>query len=603
MDKPLKHRSRTLRWAVAAAYLFRVRLRKALRDDALVLVLVGAIVGALSGAVAALMVYLSQSMHHVLFRLAPEQRLSSITDIPPALTLSVLAAGGLVVGATYLYRSGRRHQVVDPIEANALLGGRMSLTDSTYVAVQSLLSSGFGLSLGIEGGFTQAAGAIGSKFGQLLRRRRHDVRMLVGAGAAGGIAGAFGAPFAGAAYAFELIVGSYTVANLAPVVIAAVVGTISAHALFGHAYRLPVAILDFSSNAHLFPAILLGIICGLLSVLLMRGVTATENIFHQSGVRTALRPCAGGLLVGVLAISVPHVLGSGHDAMTLMLHGSWPLATLIAVLGAKIVASALSLGSGFRGGLFSTSLFLGTVTGTIAGQLGQNLGIFTPADASTMSLVGMASFGAAVIGAPMTMALLAIEVTGDFSVVGPVLLGVIAATLTVRRTFGYSFATWRFHLRGEAILSGEDIGWVRQTTARDLMRRDITSVPAALQLSDFQTQFPVGSAKYIAAVDPTGAFVGLIDVAAVHAEIAQTNGEPDERTLEEVVSQKDGWVEAQTRFDRLMPLFESRETELLVVVDNKSAKRVIGLITEAFALRRYRQELETRQREMFGSQP
>jgi CIC family chloride channel protein len=184
-----------------------------------------------------------------------------------------------------------------------------------------------------------------------------------------------------------------------------------------------------------------------------------------------------------------------------------------------------------------------------------------------------------------------------------VLLGVIAATLTVRRAFGYSFATWRFHLRGEAILSGEDISWVRRTTARDLMRRDIKLAPAAMQLSDFQTRVPVGSTKYVAAIDPTGAYVGLIDVAAVHAEIVQANGDSDTRTLEEVISQKDGWVEAETRFDHLMPLFESRETELLVVVDNKSAKRVIGLITEAFALRRYRQELEARQREMFGSQP
>jgi CIC family chloride channel protein len=318
-------------------------------------------------------------------------------------------------------------------------------------------------------------------------------------------------------------------------------------------------------------------------------------------VRTALRPVAGGLLVAAIAISVPHVLGSGHDAMALMLKESWPLATLTAVLVAKIAASALSLGSGFRGGLFSTSLFLGMVTGTIAGQIGQNLGFFAAGDIGIMSLVGMASFGAAVIGAPMTMALLAIEVTGDFSVVGPVLLGVLAATLTVRQVFGYSFATWRFHLRGEAILSGEDVSWVRQTTARQLMRRDITLAPATMRLSEFRSQFPVGASKYVAAVDANGAFAGLVDVALVHAEIAQDSTEASDATLDQVVSHKDGWVDAQTRFGRLMPLFEARETELLVVVEDKNSKRVIGLITEAFALRRYRQELEARQQEMFGA--
>jgi len=202
------------------------------------------------------------------------------------------------------------------------------------------------------------------------------------------------------------------------------------------------------------------------------------------------------------------------------------------------------------------------------------------------------------------MALLAIEVTGDFTVVGPVLLGVIAATLTVRQAFGYSFATWRFHLRGEAILSGEDIGWVRQTTARDLMRRDITTVPETMLLSDFRSKFPVGATKFIAVTDASGAYAGLVDVANVHAEAVQQNGERDDTlTVEQVASQADSWVDIHMRFDRLMPLFESRETELLVVVDEKANKRVVGLITEAFALRRYRQEIEVRQRELFGSQP
>ena len=149
-----------------------------------------------------------------------------------------------------------------------------------------LFRCGFGLSLGIEGGFTQAAGAVGSKAGQLLNRRRHDVRMLVGAGAAGGIAGAFGAPFAGAAYGFELIVGSYTVATLAPVVAASVAGTLSARALIGHTYHIPLDVFDVGQDGHAVTAVVLGILCGLLSVVLMRGVTTTESFFYRSRVRT-----------------------------------------------------------------------------------------------------------------------------------------------------------------------------------------------------------------------------------------------------------------------------------------------------------------------------
>src|SRR5262249_52455015 len=132
-------------------------------------------------------------------------------------------------------------------------------------------------------------------------------------------------------------------------------------------------------------------------------------------------------------------------------------------------------------------------------------------------VVGMASFAAAVIGTPMTMALLSVEVTDSLSVIGSVLIGVVVAVLTVRRVFGYSFATWRFHLRGEAILGGEDIGWVRDTTAATLMRRDQAVVTADAGLDETRARHLLGTAKHIAVVDGNGAFLGLLDVAGIHS--------------------------------------------------------------------------------------
>ncbi|RUO97939.1 MAG: chloride channel protein [Hyphomicrobium sp.] len=589
------------RWNIAAVRLYRSSMRKVLRDNPFVLVLAAACVGAASGTIASLMILVAETAHSVLFRLAPGERLSSVIAVPFPLAVFTVALGGVLVGLTYIHQSRLRHVIVDPIEANALYGGRMSMRDSAFVALQSLLSSGFGLSLGIEGGFTQAAGAVGSKVGQLLNRRRHDVRMLVGAGAAGGIAGAFAAPFAGAAYGFELIVGSYTVATLSPVVAAAVAGQLAARLLVGHSYHITLASNGYGSDGYAILALVLGVACGLLSVGLMRGVTWIERLFRQSGVGDVFRPIIGGLLVGVIASFVPHLLGSGHDAMALLLRNGWPLPMLAIVLVGKIVASALSLGAGFRGGLFSTSLFLGATTGAIAGTIGVSAGYVASPDVAMISLVGMASFGAAVVGAPMAMALLAIEVSGDLMVVEPVLLGVLAATLTVRQVFGYSFATWRFHLRGEAILGGEDVGWVRQTTASDLMRRDLNAVTFSTKLADFRTRFPVGSTKFVAVTDERGAYEGLLDVAGLHSELLDV---PPDATLEywkASLEHRNDWVVASTRFDKLVHLFEQRETERLIIVDGEVSKHALGYITEAFALRRYRQELEARQREIFGN--
>lgn len=594
-----KHRP--LRLAVAIVRLYRGSLRRLLRDNAFVLVVAAACVGGAAGALASLMVLIAEDAHELLFRLPPGQFLSSTADLPHGLTILVLVLGGVLVGATYWHQSKLRHVIIDPIEANALYGGRMSIRDSAFVALQSLLSSAFGLSLGIEGGFTQAAGAIGSKAGQLLNRRRHDIRMLVGAGTAGGIAGAFAAPFAGAAYGFELIVGSYTVATLSPVVAAAVAGHLAARVLVGHSYHIGVDADAFGNDGYGLLALSLGVVCGLLSVALMRGVTWIERLFRQSGIRDWFRPAAGGLLVGTMAIFIPHLLGSGHDAMALILKNGWPVQLLLIVLIGKIIASALSLGSGFRGGLFSTSLFLGAATGAVVGNVGVSAGFVAPSDVAIMSLVGMASFGAAVVGAPMAMALLAIEITGDLTIVEPVLLGVLAATLTVRQVFGYSFATWRFHLRGEAILGGEDIGWLRQTTARDLMRRDLERVPISMTLSEFRKQFPIGSTKFIAVVDAHGTYAGLADVAAVHSELLPDGSGATLLDLHSALLHSADWVTAATRFDQLVRLFEQHETERLIVVDGETSKHVLGYITEAFALRRYRQELEARQREIFGS--
>ena len=589
-------KDRTIQSVTMLGRLEQVSLMRLLRGSGLVLVMAATLVGAATGAISSLMVLASEHLHRVLFGLGASGRLSAMTDLPVLRTFLVLLVGAAAVGLSIALWQRRGSDIVDPIEANALHGGRMSFRDSVFVALQSVLSSGFGLSLGIEGGFTQVAGAIGSKVGQFLDRRRIDVRMLVGAGAAGGIAGAFDAPFAGAAYAFELVLGSYTVATLAPVVAAAVAGTFAARVLVGHTYRIPLDAWKLGPDGHVLSVLVLGIACGLVAIVLMRAVTTTERFCHSCGISASFRPLGGAALVAALAISVPHVLGSGHGAMALVLQAGWPLGLLVIVLATKILASAISLGSGFRGGLFSTSLFLGTVTGALLAELGVKASLIPASDVGMMSLVGMASFGAAVVGSPLAMVLLAIEITQNLSVVTPALIGVVAATLTVRQIFGYSFATWRFHLRGEAILGGEDIGWSRELTAADLMRRDVTIVSQGMPVAAFTAKYPVGSVKHVAAADANGAFVGIVDVTRIYLDAPSR-----ERIVADVLMHRDAWIAATESIDRIVPSFEELSSETLVVVSAPDAKFIEGLVTEAFVLRRYRMELESRQREIFGT--
>ena len=187
----------------------------------------------------------------------------------------------------------------------------------------------------------------------------------------------------------------------------------------------------------------------------------------------------------------PGVLSAGHGALHLVLSTDTAARMLVLLLVLKAVAAAISIGSGFRGGLFFASLLLGALLGKLFA-----LGVepLLPAGVDTMlfAIVGMSAFGAAVIGAPLAMTFLALEATRDFAVGGAVLVAVTTSAMVVRRLFGYSFATWRFHLRGEAIRSPHDVGWLRDLTVGRLMRRDVRTVRTDTRLVRLPARVPAG---------------------------------------------------------------------------------------------------------------
>src|SRR5439155_2352453 len=133
------------------------------------------------------------------------------------------------------------------------------------------------------------------------------------------------------------------------------------------------------------------------------------------------------------------------------------------------------------------------------------------------AIIGMSALSASVIGGPLTMAFIALESTGDLWLTTVVLVAVMISTQITRELFGYSFATWRLHLRGETIRSAADVGWIRDLTVRRLMRSDVATVDARIGIEDFRAKFPLGSKTQVVAVDATGRYVGLAVGAEAHA--------------------------------------------------------------------------------------
>jgi CIC family chloride channel protein len=566
--------------------------QRAMREHEASLIVLGALLGVLAGAGVAIL------------RRGVEVFAAFIYDIPWHGDLSegyaldwwrvmlLPVVGGLVVGClTAAIRSRRPHEIIDAIEANALYGGRMSLTDTMNVSLTAVLSCGFGASLGLEAGYTQLGAGIGSRVGMMLRLRRDDLRTLVGCGAAAAVAAAFNAPLAGAFYAFELVIGSYELGMLAPVVISSLAATFVARAVFGH---VPVFVVDqpvmlTAPDYGLF--VLLGFLSAGLAIVVMRGVTATEQWFQARSIPHWARPAAGGLALSVMALTYPQVLGSGHGGIVTGLHTGYALPFLVGLIAAKIAASAISIGAGFRGGLFSTGLFLGSLTGAAAARAIHLVQPDYPIDTLAYTLVGMGAVAAGIIGAPVTMILLVLEGTGDFSATVGVMCGVITTSIVVRYSFGYSFATWRFHLRGLKISSPEDVGWLGDLKIWRLMRRDTKLVSNTMTVAQTRDAYPIGSTKRVIVLDGDR-LAGLLDLAVVHGP--DLGGPPETLTLGDILTGPPAFLLPDDNIRTALTKFSDAQVESLAVVDGRETMHVVGFITEAYALRRYSQELERR---------
>ena len=555
------------------------------------LVLAAVVVGAVSGLLVSAISIGSQKLHEILYGLAAQQHLSTSTTIVWWRLLIAVPAGGVLLGLLAIWASERfKGRLADAIEANALYGGRLSLMGSIFITLQTFISNGVGASVGLEAAYTQISSAFASLLGRSLAARRNDLRLLVGCGAAGAIAAAFGGPLAGAFYGFEVVLGAYTVSSLVPVVASALTASIVANAINGHALLVLPGALAPPHGATLGHLIVLGVIVSACAIVLMQGVALTERLLSRSFIPAAWRPVVGGIAMAGIAIVTPQVMGSGHGALQQNLTSSTPLLILAGLIAAKSLASMISLGSGFRGGLFFASLLIGSMVGRLYAELVSSLTPFS-VDPATMSLAGMAAFGAGVVGAPVTMVVLALEMSGDFDVTIAALISCAIASLVVREGFGYSFATWRFHLRGEAIRGPADIGWMRELTVARLMRKDPKTVPQDITIATARTMFPAGSERLIFLLDREGRYAGLVPTAELFATEA-----PVEDEISTLATPLTGVLPAQWSIRPALDSCERSETDVLPVLDSPESRKLIGYVTEAHALRRYGEELERRNR-------
>ena len=592
------------RRSVSTLVRVRARLwaRTNIRNSEFGLSVTGAVIGAVIALGVALTRFGVAFFHHLLFAVPWDGHLSGDVHIERLRLLLVPAFGGLLYGVVaYLLWRWKPRDIVDAIEANALHGGHMSLSDSLRLTGLTVLSAGVGASVGLEAAYTQLGAGTASRIGRYLHLRRGELRTFVGCGAAAAIAAAFNAPLAGAFYAFELIIGSYTLSTLVPVVLAAIFATLVEREIIGNE---PIFVVYNHMNlaaSHYLILAIVGFVAGLLAIVAMVGVTFVEQWSKRASLPTWARPALGGVVLGNMAWFFPEILGSGHGGIEYTISHSpmsYELPLLLGLIAAKIAGSAISIGTGFRGGMFSSSLYLGALYGAAVAVIVQRLAPWAGANDTVYILAGMGSLAAGVVGAPMTMIFLVLEATTDFSATLGVTAAVLASVLVVRHWFGYSFATWRFHLRGVALHSPHDVGWLHDLQVANLMRRDFAVVPIDQPLNEVCRQFPIDAAIRVFAVNDKGGYEGYVDLTEAHSA-AHREGNPTLR-VKDVARGAEHFLTPGQPIRETLDHFIASAAETLAVVDNSRDRRVQGYLSEAFALRRYYRELEARHSEELG---
>lgn len=567
-------------------------IRRLFRSSEASFILLSVGVGVISGLLAAILGKAAHLLQSSLYDLDFGVRLSSLATISP-LRLLALPVGGAALGMLMLLARRSKRTAIDVVEANALHGGRIPFRDTAFVSGQTLMSNGCGASVGLEAAYAQAGGGLASIVGQWLNLRRNDLRVLVGAGAGAAIGAAFGAPLTGAFYAFEIVIGAYTPASIAPVVAATLSAVVTARALGATPYLIAAtSSLDLATIDYVLYAGL-GLIAALIGIALMRLVSFTEALIRRTKLPEWIRPSVGGLILMPIALISPHALSAGHGALHLTMSQELSLKALVVVFGLKCLASVVSLGFGFRGGLFFASLFLGALLGQIVCSFWMMIPGVVPLSPVDAALVGMAALAVAVVGGPMTMSFLVLEATRDFGITAVVLTAALCSSALVRERFGYSFSTWRLHLRGEVIRSARDIGWVRSLTARRMMRVAPATASPMTTIEKFRYLFPLGSTSRVLLQDGTGRYAGLVPTAAAFADTGSV-----ERPISELAILQDVTLSPDLSISAILDRFDQSGADDLAVVEDDG--KIVGMLTEKYARKRYADEIDRSQRDLYG---
>lgn len=421
----------------------------------------------------------------------------------------------------------RGHGVPEVMLAVAQRGGRIPAKVAIVKSLASALTIGSGGSVGREGPIVQIGAALGSTVGRIGRLTENRMRILVACGVAGGIAATFNAPLAGVFFAMELILRDFAVESFGVVVLASVTAGAIGRTAFGDSAFMILPAFHLAHPVEFGLFALLGLLGGGLGVVFTKVLYAVEDAcdWVWRGPES-LRPAAGGVLLGGLLLVLPQMYGVGYPVLQNAVDGRYAIGFLLVLLAGKMLATSLTIGIGGSGGVFAPSLFMGAMLGSVFGAAAHHALPAVTASPGAYGLVGMGVVFAGAARAPITAVIILFELTGEYTIILPMMVAIVVAALVSRRLSGDTIYSLKLRRRGidlDAPLADPRLRAVVAT----IMEPVPQSLPEALPVASASHQLALSGHAALPVVDGQGAYCGIVTAQGAAEALAEAEAEAD----------------------------------------------------------------------------
>ena len=500
----------------------------------------------------------------------------SFARMPIWMRIVVPAIGGLAAGM--VIHLGTRWQgkvtTTDYMEAVVLGDGRISARRSLVKCLSALFTISSGGSIGREGPLVQLASVVASAAGRWRRWSTPRLRLLVGCGAAAGIASAYNAPIAGALFVAEVVLGSLAMEIFGPLVFSSVVATLTVRGFIGGSPLYQIPLFKLNGNWEIVPYVLLGVAVGVVAPWFIRLLRVTERFVGQLAAPVYLKMCVGGLVVGALAAFYPEVCGNGYSGVNATLRGEWLWQTVAVILVFKALATTATFGSGAVGGVFTPTLFIGAALGYLFGDGVQHIFTHLAINPSAFALVGMGAFLAATTHAPIMAIIMIFELTLDYQIILPLMLACVVGYYT-------SVSIEKRSIYAEALKrkgAGDYRRQLAELHVRDLMKANPLAVSPNARFAEIGAKFVANRFNYLYVTDRER-FVGAV---SLH-DIKNYLNAPELAAVViagDILQDNFPVISPGATLGEALDRFSHHDGERLPVVSNSTDHRLLGSISK-----------------------